>query len=63
MNINEYRDMSVHELENELKSLHKERFNLNIQKATRQLAKPHLINLARKKIARVNTILREKADK
>lgn len=60
MNTKELRERPIKELEDELQSLYKERFNLTLQKSTKQLAKPHLLNQTRKQIARVKTILRER---
>jgi len=61
MKANELRDKSVEELNGELVSLLREQFNLRMQKGTGQLAKPHLISEVRRNIARVKTVLTEKA--
>ncbi|WP_028079887.1 50S ribosomal protein L29 [Solimonas soli] len=45
-------------LAEELAALRREQFNLRMQHATGQPAKPHLVREARKKIARVKTIAR-----
>lgn len=47
------------ELNQELKNLKTELFNLRFQNATGQLANPKQINACKKEIARVKTILRE----
>lgn len=60
MKTNELKKMTKDELEKELNSLLHEQFNLRMQKGTGQLSRPHLLTLARKNIARVKTILREK---
>jgi large subunit ribosomal protein L29 len=60
MNIKEMREQEVEALKAERIELLKEQFNLRMQKATGQMAKPHLIKQVRRNIARVNTILAEK---
>lgn len=57
----ELREKSVEQLQQELLTLLKEQFNLRMQKATGQLAQNHLLGQTRKNIARVKTILNEKA--
>lgn len=61
MKASELRDKSVDELNNELKGLLREQFNLRMQKGIGQLAQPHRVNQVRREIARVKTILTEKA--
>jgi len=61
MKANELREKSVDELNNQLVDLLREQFNLSMQKGTGQLAKPHLISEVRRNIARVKTVLTEKA--
>lgn len=61
--LNELRDLSCDELRNELLSLRKEQFNLRMKKASGSLEKPHLIAMVRKSVARVKTLLTEKAGK
>ena len=63
MKANELRDKSVEELNKELLSLTREKFNLRMQKGSGQLARPHQMNVVRRNIARVKTILNEKAGK
>jgi large subunit ribosomal protein L29 len=60
MNAGELRDKSAQELENELVELRREQFNLRMQQATGQLARPHEHGRVRKGIARVKTIIAEK---
>lgn len=62
MNTDELREMSMQELKEEYVRLRKEQFNLRFQRASDQLAQTHLIKEARRNIARVNTIMREKRD-
>ena len=61
MKASELRDKSVEDLNNQLIELLREQFNLSMQKGTGQLAKPHLISEVRRNIARVKTVLTEKA--
>ena len=60
MKVNELREKSAPELGKLLFELTRERFNLNMQKATGQLSKPDRIKTVRKEIARIHTILRQK---
>ena len=60
MKANDIRKMSAEELENQLKELKSELFNLRFQHAINQLENPHKIVDVKKDIARVMTILREK---
>lgn len=57
----ELRNKSVAELNTELDALLKEQFNLRMQKATGQLAKSHQQVAVRRNIARVKTVLNQKA--
>jgi large subunit ribosomal protein L29 len=61
MNAAELRNKSVSELKLELHNLLRERFNLNMQRGTGQLSRPDQVRKVRKDIARVNTVLSEKA--
>ena len=61
MKANELRDKSVEDLNKALLSLAREKFNLRMQKGSGQLARPHQIKAVRRNIARVKTILNEKA--
>ena len=56
----ELRDKNEQELVNLLKDLKDELFNLRFQHAINQLDNPMRINLVKKDIARVMTIMREK---
>ena len=49
------------ELKDQLLSLKKEQFNLRFQRATQQLEKPARVREVRREVARVKTILGEKA--
>lgn len=61
MNAQELRSKSVSELKLELHSLLREKFNLSMQRGTGQLARPDQMKKVRKDIARINTVLGEKA--
>lgn len=61
MKAKEVRNMSAAELEAKLTELKKDLFTLRMQHATNQLDNPIKINGVKKDIARVKTILREKA--
>jgi len=61
MKATELREKSVEDLNAELLKLLEEQFKLRMQKATGQLAQTHLLSQARTDIARVKTVLREKA--
>lgn len=60
MNAQELKTKSMKELQDELLNLRKEQFNLRMQKATGQLARPSEVQKVRKNIARVKTVLNEK---
>jgi large subunit ribosomal protein L29 len=57
----ELKKLTVDELQTELLSLRKDQFTLRMKKANGSLDKTHLITLVRKAIARVKTIMTEKA--
>ncbi|MEH6469678.1 MAG: 50S ribosomal protein L29 [Halopseudomonas sp.] len=61
MNAVELREKSVDELNQELLDLLKEQFNLRMQKSSGQLAQSHLLGGVRRDIARIKTVLNEKA--
>ncbi|MDR3503501.1 MAG: 50S ribosomal protein L29 [Legionella sp.] len=61
--VQELRNLSVEELNDELLSLRKEQLNLRMKKASGSLDKTHLITMVRKSVAKVKTILTEKAGK
>jgi large subunit ribosomal protein L29 len=59
MKVSEFRSMSQESLGDELVKLRREQFNLRMQQATGQLAKPHEHGRVRKDIARIKTIMAE----
>jgi len=61
MNAQELREKSVDELNAELLNLLREQFNLRMQAATGQLQQTHTLKTVRRDIARVKTVLTEKA--
>lgn len=60
MKASELRSKTLEELKTELLGLKREQFNLRMQKATGQLAKPHLVAQVRKDVARIKMIISEK---
>ncbi len=54
----EYRDYTKPELDDKLRQLEEELFNLKFQAKTAKLDKPHKIRLVRRDIARIKTNLR-----
>ena len=54
------REKSVADLKEELLVLRREQFNLNMAKATGQLAQIHLLGQIRRDIARIKTIIAQK---
>lgn len=60
MKANEFREMTTAEIEQKVKSLKEELFNLRFQLATGQLDNPARIREVRKGIARAKTVLRER---
>ncbi len=59
--LGELRSKSSGELQQELNALLRERFNLRMQKGSGQLAKPAQVRVVRRNIAKLKTVLREKA--
>jgi large subunit ribosomal protein L29 len=60
MKVNDIRNLTTAEVEQNVKSLKEELFNLRFQLATGQLENPARIREVRKSIARAKTILRER---
>ncbi|MAS25159.1 MAG: 50S ribosomal protein L29 [Oceanospirillaceae bacterium] len=61
MKASELKTKSVAELQSQLEELLGEQFKLRMQKATGQLGQTHLIGQTRRDIARVKTVLAQKA--
>jgi large subunit ribosomal protein L29 len=61
MKASELRGKSTEDLRKVLLTLREEQFKLRMQKATGQLGQTHLLQQAQRDIARVKTLLTEKA--
>ena len=61
MNATELRDKTPDQLNEELTNLKKEAFNLRFQQATGQLENPARMRTVKRDVARIKTILNEKA--
>ena len=61
-NTNELKNLTIDELKTELLVLRKEQFTLRMRKASGVLDKTHFVTMVRKSIARVKTIMAEKAE-
>ncbi|MFZ5594541.1 MAG: 50S ribosomal protein L29 [Pseudomonadota bacterium] len=61
MKAKDLRQKNVAELKQELLGSLREQFNLRMQKGSGQLSKPHQVKAVRRSIARIKTILNEKA--
>ena len=61
MKASEMREKSSDELNGELSSLLKEQFNMRMQRGIGEMGQPHRFKEVRRDIARVKTILVEKA--
>jgi large subunit ribosomal protein L29 len=59
-NITDLRAKSADELNDELLKLRREQFNLRMQRATGQMARPDQFTKVRRNIARIKTLLRER---
>ena len=60
MKSSDVRAMTPDQLEEELLKLKKEQFNLRFQKATGQLENTSRVQVVRRDIARIQTVMREK---
>ena len=61
LQVSELRGKSVQELNEVLTGLQKDQFNYRMQKNTGQLSQSHLLSAVRQDIARVKTLIGEKA--
>jgi large subunit ribosomal protein L29 len=61
MKVSEMKEKSVDELNDELLILKREQFTLRMQKGSGQLEKNHRLKEVRRDVARVKTILTQKA--
>ena len=62
MKASELREKTVDELQEDLIGLLKDQFNFRMQKSTGQLGQTNLLKQVSKDIARVKTVLNQKAD-
>ena len=62
MNVKEIRDLSNDELEREVTSLKEELYNLRFAQATGSLENPARMKDVRKTIARIKTVMKERAN-
>jgi large subunit ribosomal protein L29 len=62
MKVSEMKEKNVDELNDELLNLKREQFTLRMQKGSGQLEKNHRLKEVRRDVARIKTILTEKAD-
>ncbi len=60
MEIDDLKSMKNEDLEKELQETHRAMMNLRFRRATMQLVNVNEIRKARKRIARINTLLRER---
>lgn len=63
MKAQELRGKTAEELKDQLHSLLREQFQLRMRKVTGQLGQSHLLKQLRRDIARVKTVLNDKAGK
>ena len=61
MKVDDYRAKTAEELQKELLKLRREQFGLRMQKASGQLGQTHLLQEARRDIARIKTVIQEKS--
>ncbi|MFV0478873.1 MAG: 50S ribosomal protein L29 [Parahaliea sp.] len=61
MKASELREKSAEDLNKQLLTLREEQFKLRMQKSTGQLAQTHLLQQNQRDIARVKTVLKQKA--
>ena len=62
MKASELRDKSVKDLKEQLLTLREEQFRLRMAKVTGQLGQSHLLKQTKRDIARVKTLLQQKAE-
>jgi large subunit ribosomal protein L29 len=61
MKASELREKSAEDLNKQLLTLREEQFKLRMQKGTGQMGQTHLLKQNQRNIARVKTVLKEKA--
>jgi large subunit ribosomal protein L29 len=60
LKLKEFRDLGTDELKKQLEDTHQELFNLRFRLATKQLVNHREVRRVKKKIARLETLLKEK---
>ena len=60
MKLKEYRDLSADDLKKQLEDTHQELFNLRFRLATKQLVNHREVRRVKRKIARLETLLKER---
>jgi large subunit ribosomal protein L29 len=60
LKLKEFRELGTTELEKQLEESHQESFNLRFRLATKQLVNHRELRRVKKKIARLETLLRER---
>ena len=63
MKTKEFRDLSSEDLNQKEKAFKEELYNLNYQRRSGRVEKPHRFKQLKKDIARIKTLLKEKASK
>jgi large subunit ribosomal protein L29 len=61
MKIKEIQELTPKELLSRKREVKEEMFNLRMQQQSSQLERPHLIRVARRNVARIETVLSRKA--
>jgi len=60
LSLKEFRELSTSDITKQLEETHQELFNLRFRVATKQLVNHRELRRVKKKIARLNTLLRER---
>ncbi len=60
MKVEEFRALSLEEMAKQLEEAHQELFNLRFRLVTRQLVNHREVRMVKKKIARFNTLIKER---
>ncbi len=60
MKLKEFRDLNTDDLKKQLEETHQELFNLRFRLATKQLVNHREVRRVKRKIARLETLLRER---
>jgi large subunit ribosomal protein L29 len=60
LKLKEFRDLGVDDLKKQLEETHQELFNLRFRLATKQLVNHREVRRVKKKIARLETLLKER---